>query len=37
MTAKPVSVGTVFQVTVLEKVKTWGGSLVSVVMDLRSP
>ena len=37
MTAKPVSVGTVFQVTVLEKEKTWGGSLVSVVMDLRSP
>ena len=36
MTAEPVSVGTVFQVTVLEKVETWRGSLVSVVMDLRS-
>jgi len=36
MTAEPVFVGTVFQVTVLEKVETWRGSLVSVVMDLSS-
>ena len=34
MTAEPVSVGTVLQVTVLEKVKQWDGSLVSVVIDL---
>jgi len=32
MTAEPVTVGTVFQVTVLEKVEKWSGSLVSVVM-----
>ena len=35
MTAEPVSVGTVFQVTVLEKVGGYLGSLVSVVIDLR--
>jgi len=35
MTAEPVSVGTVFQVTVLEKVEKYIGSLVSVVIDLR--
>ena len=35
MTAEPVSVGTVFQVTVLEKMEAWSGSLVSVLMDLR--
>ena len=34
MTAEPVSVGTMFQVTVLETVKTWSGSLVSVFMGL---
>ena len=34
MTAEPVSVGAVFQVTVLEKVLGWLGSLVSVVSDL---
>jgi len=34
MTAEPVSVGTVFQVTVLEKVGGFLGSLVSVVIDL---
>ena len=34
MTAKSVPVGAVFQVTVLEKVKGWSGSLVSVVMGL---
>ena len=36
MTAEPVTVGTVFQVTVLERVEKWSGSFVSVVMDLRS-
>ena len=35
MTAKPVSVGTVFQVTVLTKLQSWHGSLVSVVIDLK--
>ena len=35
MTAEPVSVGTVFQATVLEKVDQWEGSLVSVVIHLR--
>ena len=34
MTAEPVSVGAVFQVTVLEKVKGWRGSLVSCVCVL---
>ena len=36
MTAEPVPVGTVFQIIVLEKMEEWSGSLVSVVMDLRS-
>jgi len=36
MTAKPVSVGTVFQVTVLKKLQDWRGSLVSVVIDLKA-
>ena len=31
MTAEPVPIGKLFQVTVLEKVKVWAGSLVSVV------
>ena len=35
MTAEPVSVGTMFQVTVLEEVEEYFGSLVSVVIDLR--
>ena len=35
MTAEPVTVGEMFQVTVLEKAEGWAGSLVSVVMDLR--
>ena len=32
MTAEPVPVGGVFQVTVLEKVERWSGGLVSVVL-----
>jgi len=32
MTAEPVPVGTVFQVTVVEDVDQWGESLVSVVV-----
>ena len=33
MTAEPVPVGAVFQVTVLEEVEEWSGSLVSVVIE----